>query len=70
MTDKVTVDGENLGSQSKYTFSNVNSNHTIFVEFAKKTSKIPGYSMLSLLIISFAFVGITIFNAKKQKKHI
>ena len=36
-SDKVIVDGVNLGAQTSYTFSNVSANHTVSVVFVVET---------------------------------
>ncbi len=67
MVDSLTVDGTKVeppsgGSYSSYIFYNVDSDHTIEVDFREVIVEdpfvIPGYSIVSFIIISFAMVSI------------
>ncbi len=62
MVDKIIVDGTNVGDQSSFTFNNVESDHTIEVEFVEITEgspfEIAGYSIIPFMIFSFAVVSI------------
>jgi len=62
IVDKVLVDGISVEIQKDFTFNNVDSDHTIEVEFAENPDEspfdIPGYSIIPFIIISSAMVSI------------
>jgi len=58
LIDKVIVNGTSVGNPSNFTFNDVDSDHTIEVEFTEKPFNIPGYSIITFIIISYAIVSI------------
>ncbi len=58
LIDKVIVNGTSVGNPSNFTFNDVDSDHTIEVEFTEKPFNIPGYSIILFIIISYAIVSI------------
>ena len=58
LIDKVIVNGTSVGNPSNFTFNDVDSDHTIEVEFTEKPFNIPGYSIIPFIIISYAIVSI------------
>ena len=73
LVDNVNIDGTNIGIPGNYTFNNVDSDHTLRVEFNKEIGSnpfdIPGYSIVSLMIvISAAVVIVTVKNLLRKLK--
>ena len=68
LVDHVSIDGTNIGTSNNYTFTNVNSDHTLRVEFIKESIfDIPGYSIILFIVISSAAVSIITVKIQKRK---
>ena len=67
LIDKVTIDGTSIGNPSNFTFNDVDSNHTIEVEFIKIPFNIPGYSIFPFIITSYAVIGIITVKIHNRK---
>ena len=71
MVDNVNIDGTSIGNPSNYTFNDVDSDHTIEVNFIENREgspfDIPGYSMITFMIISSTAVSIVSVKIQKRK---
>ena len=71
LVDNVNIDGTSIGNPSNFTFNDVDSDHTIEVNFIENREgspfDIPGYSMITFMIISSAAVSIVSVKIQKRK---
>ena len=71
LVDNVIIDGTSIGNPSNFTFNDVDSDHTIEVNFTENREgssfDIPGYSMITFMIISSTAVSIVSVKIQKRK---
>ncbi|MHA1474867.1 MAG: ABC transporter substrate-binding protein [Promethearchaeota archaeon] len=67
LVSDVIVDAASVEILRGFTFSDVESNHTIAVEFTALPFEIPGYSTILSIIISFAVVAIVTVKIQHRK---
>jgi len=71
LVDNVNIDGTSIGNPSNFTFNDVDSDHTIEVIFTENREgsplDIPGYSMITFMIISSTAVSIISVKIQKRK---
>ena len=71
LVDNVNIDGISIGNPSNFTFNDVDSDHTIEVIFTENREgspfDIPGYSMITFMIISSTAVSIVLVKIQKRK---
>ncbi|QEE15914.1 ABC transporter substrate-binding protein [Promethearchaeum syntrophicum] len=74
MVDSVNIDGTIIGTPHNYTFENVDSDHTLFVEFKKGFEEdpfeLPGYSIIPLILLSSTAVCIVATKIQKRKPNL